>query len=212
MNYVYDILLNFQKKYYDFYEWNTVDEITHIRKILLFRISDSHFNTIKNNIVGFDKDFMEKIYNRTERFKKINVATFKYVFLISNGKESMALKLDKNGIVSYKSGLLLDENEEISDMSTDLKLYNMYYRVIKDDQDNSFQTREEKENRFSIMDNLNCLYENKEKDKLKYLYLECFSTEEKDINIIFSKLKTAVMTSDDIYIKISDFFNILNQK
>ena len=33
MNYIYDILLNFKNKLYDFYDWNINDDITHIRKI-----------------------------------------------------------------------------------------------------------------------------------------------------------------------------------
>ena len=43
MNYIYDILVNFKETLYDFYEWNKNDNITHIRKIPLFRINDIFF-------------------------------------------------------------------------------------------------------------------------------------------------------------------------
>ena len=105
MNYIYDILLNFQKEFYEFYEWNTSDEITHIRKIPLIRVSDKELNIFKEWSIRFEKDFIEKIYNKTERFKKVNVVLIPYVFLASNGKEAMALKLGKNGIVTHKSSL-----------------------------------------------------------------------------------------------------------
>ncbi len=32
MEYVYDIVLNFRDKYYDFYEWNKKDKIINIKK------------------------------------------------------------------------------------------------------------------------------------------------------------------------------------
>ena len=143
MNYIYDVLLNFQKDFYDFYEWNQDDEIIHIRKIPLFYINNKDYYTIKNSTVSFNKEFCSKIHNRTEKFKKINVTLLNYVFLISNGKETMALKLGKNGIVTHKSSLLLDENEEISEMAEDLKLYNLEYKVIKLN-DESINTRYEK--------------------------------------------------------------------
>ena len=51
MNYIYDILLNFNDIYYDFYEWNISDNIEHIRKIPLFKISIKDMITIKNNYI-----------------------------------------------------------------------------------------------------------------------------------------------------------------
>ena len=33
MNYIYDILINFNENLYDFYDWNLNDQIDHIRKI-----------------------------------------------------------------------------------------------------------------------------------------------------------------------------------
>ena len=32
MDYVYDIVLNFQKEYYEFYEWKSSDKIINIKK------------------------------------------------------------------------------------------------------------------------------------------------------------------------------------
>ena len=44
MNYIYDILLNFQNEYYDFFEWNTNDQITHIKKIPIIKVSNEGGN------------------------------------------------------------------------------------------------------------------------------------------------------------------------
>lgn len=211
MNYIYDILLNFQKEFYDFYEWNQDDEIIHIRKIPLFYINNDDFQIIKNSIVKFKKEFCDKIHNRTEKFKKINVALLNYVFLISNGKETVALKLNKNGTVTHKSSLLLDENEEISEMAEDLKLYHLEYEVIKSN-GISFNTRLEKENLITVSNNLCLLYNHKEDDKIRFLYLECFGKTEDDVNKAFSKLQKEIKSNNKMTLKIVDFFKLLNQK
>ncbi len=209
MNYIYDILLNFQKEFYDFYEWNSDDEIMHIRKIPLFYVSDDVYYTLKNSVVRFNKDFCDKIHNRTERFKKINVSLLSYVFLVSNGKETLGLKLGKNGVVTHKSSLLLDENEEISEMALDLKLYNLEYSVVRKNSI-SFHTRLERENILEISNKLRFLYNHKEDEKLKFLYLECFDEYEDDINKVFMKLEKEI--SNNNISKMIDFFNIIGQK
>ena len=40
MNYIYDIVLNFQDNYYNFFEWKNGDVIRNIPKISLYRVSD----------------------------------------------------------------------------------------------------------------------------------------------------------------------------
>ena len=35
MSYVYDILINLNKKFYDFYDWNNNDKILHVKKVLV---------------------------------------------------------------------------------------------------------------------------------------------------------------------------------
>ena len=38
MTYIYDILLNFNEEYYEFYDWNKEDTIVHIKKIPIYKI------------------------------------------------------------------------------------------------------------------------------------------------------------------------------
>ena len=42
MTYIYDILLNFKEELIEFYDWNKNDNIIHIRKIPLLKISNGH--------------------------------------------------------------------------------------------------------------------------------------------------------------------------
>ncbi len=211
MNYVYDIILNFQKHFYDFYDWNTDDEITHIRKIPLFHITNKDFKILKTSICKFGSEFYEKLYNRTEKFKKINVAFLNYVFLVSNGKEALAIKLNKDGVCTHKSSLLLDEEEEIADIAEDLKISDLNYKIIKK-MTPSFQTRTEKEILANITNKLSYLYNHKEDDKLKFLYLECFEKNEDDINKIFNTLTMEIKNNSKNVSKIIDFFKIISQK
>ena len=36
MDYIYDIVLNFQNDYYDFYEWKQSNKIINVKKIIIF--------------------------------------------------------------------------------------------------------------------------------------------------------------------------------
>lgn len=211
MNYIYDILLNFQKDFYEFYEWNNSDEIIHIRKIPFFHISSRDLKNIKNSTVKFDKDFCEKIYNKTEKFKKVKVAYLNYVCLLSDGKQVIALKLSKNGTVIYKSSLLLDEEEEIAEMAFDLKLYDIKYTIV-DTNPVCFLTRNEKDNIRLTSNKLKLLYNQKEDEKLRFLYLECFDEIEDDINKVFMRLQLEVENNNKNTSKIIDFFKIISQK
>ena len=52
MKYIYDIELNFNNKYYEFYEWEKKDNITHINKIPYYKIT----NRDKQLVDSYDSD------------------------------------------------------------------------------------------------------------------------------------------------------------
>ena len=43
MDYIYDIVLNFQSNYYEFYEWKTTDKIINVKKILVYLVSNQDY-------------------------------------------------------------------------------------------------------------------------------------------------------------------------
>ena len=61
MNYIYDIVLNFNKLYYDFYEWKESDNLLNFRKIPLFKIDDKDYNAYNYN--GVTIKYINKFYN-----------------------------------------------------------------------------------------------------------------------------------------------------
>ena len=95
MNYIYDLLLNFNEKIYDFYDWNKTDNIRHIKKIPIFKISSSKMKIIKNNKIYFDKTFLDKIYKKTEEFTIKKNRYINYACLFTDGLEVIGIKYDK---------------------------------------------------------------------------------------------------------------------
>ena len=68
MNYMYDVLLNFNDFPYDIFEWNKDDKINHIRKIPLFKLKTADLSNLINKNVRLDNDFLNKIYKKTELY------------------------------------------------------------------------------------------------------------------------------------------------
>ena len=71
MNYIYDIILNFQDNYYQFFEWRHKDKIKNIMKIPVYRVSNKDILILKNNKVKIDEVFLNKIRQDNKRDKKI---------------------------------------------------------------------------------------------------------------------------------------------
>lgn len=212
MNYVYDILLNFNKKLYEFYDWNKKDKIVHIRKIPSFKISNKDFKILKNNIVKMDNTFLQKINNKTQLFKKNDIFKIKYTFLISNGKNIIGIKLNKNGISMNKSTLCIDEEEDIIEIIKKQKETKLNYKIIKKDTIPAFKTRFEIENQKKIIEELQIIYNQNNYKKMNYIYLECFKKSEINIEKAFKKLKKEIDKENDNFYKIYNFFKIINQK
>ena len=76
MNYIYDILINLQRKLYDFYEWNVSDDITHVRKTPIFKIRTEQLLDLKDNKVILNSSFLKKISNLKKFFEKERLRCF----------------------------------------------------------------------------------------------------------------------------------------
>lgn len=212
MNYVYDVLINFNKELYDFFDWNTCDLISHIRKILLFRVCDKTFKDLKCKNVVVSQEFLTKISNRTEMFTNQNVKIINYACLFTNGLEVIALKFDKTGTIIQRSRLLIDEETEILDSVSEFEDYNLEYKILSEISVNYFKTRKERDIEKFIDKKLEEVnYDDTE--KLRYLYYECFNKREDDIDKIMLKINTELKNNWDIfYPKVYNFFKLISAK
>lgn len=207
MNYVYDVLLNFNKEMYEFYDWNLDDYISHIRKILVFRVDNKTMNDLVNNSIVVDSDFLIKISNRTEMFTKQNVKIINYAALFTNGSFVIGIKFDKNGEIIGRSKLLIDEELDILDSALDMNEYNLKYKVINTNKNEFFKTRKEVFIEKYISKKLDEVKDNKE--MLKYLYYECFNEKNTDFRKMLLKLNKSLINNwDSFYNKVYNFFKL----
>ncbi len=194
MNYIYDIVLNFQDYYYNFYEWKNKDKIKNIYKIPIYRVSNKDILIFKNNKVKIDKNFLNKIK--------------KNMCLISNTKITIGLLFNPSGDLIKRSSLLYDEEEEANNIAKSLKETKI---IFLENKKNKYQDklRIEIEKKETILNYLNKITD---PIVLKYLYYVYFKKEEenKEIKKILKKEleKSWSKNHNNLYQTI----NILNKK
>ena len=95
MNYMYDILLNFNPQLFEVFEWDINDTITHIRKIPLFKVSNITLHDFINNKIILSDSFLKTIYQKTEYYEKGKIKKLDCAFLITDGKLVIAVESGK---------------------------------------------------------------------------------------------------------------------
>ena len=174
MNYIYDIVLNFQDNYYDFFEWNREDKIKNILKIPLYRVTDEDIKILKNNKIKVDKKLIDKIKIDNKNYKKI-------ICLVSNGKLSLGLLFNEEGYLLKRSSLIFEEEEETNLVSEKLPITHIkYIKNVTIKPKNKLRIEKEKKSQI-----IKYLKETKDISKLKYVYYEYYKKEctQKDLII-----------------------------
>ena len=187
MTYIYDLMLNFNQELYEFYEWETQDKIYHIKKIYLIKIDSKAYNDILNNKVIFNDEFMLNIFNKCEYFDDKKTKLIPYCVLITDTYRVVAIMMDKNAQIIKYSSLLLDEEEDVLEVSDHLPKVKLDYKII-DKRINNNLTRKEKNLIKYIRKDLNNSFKNKDINKLKFLYYEFFNKENNNIVEIYNSL------------------------
>ncbi len=206
MNNIYDIVLNFNKNLYEFFEWSLSDDIIHIRKIPLIKVNSKNLLEIKNNKIKLCNSMLNKIKFKTELFTKLKTEQFAYSCLFCDGTSVLGIIFNKNGVSKLKSSMLLDEEMEVLDFSIRLEEKDIDYKIIKQENMNEFMTREEKEIDDYIRVEINKITN---VEKLKYIYYECFDEIEHDENEIIKKINNELQHNwMEISAKLYNFFKL----
>lgn len=171
MNYVYDVLLDLKPILYDFYEWNPIDEITHIRRIPIVKVSSSCLQELRNNKIKVDNDFICKYRHKAEVFQRKSVKFLECAVVFTDGLEAFAASFYKNEL-NLKSRLLLDEEEDVLEISKQVEKSIFPYEIVEPTKNNPFRTRKEEEREKYILKEINHVHN---KEKLEYIYFECFN-------------------------------------
>ena len=202
MNYIYDILVNFNSNPYDVFEWNKSDKITHIKKIPLIKLNSIDLNNFINKKVKLDNELKDKIYKKTEMYDK---KIIDYAFIGTDGKIAVAFKLEKNKLKF--SQLFSDEEMEVLDFSYNMKFSKIKYDIIGKNKINYLKTRNEEKMKLYIYKQLSNITN---LDKIKFIYLECFGkTSLNPLSDIYKKLENDFENS---YIKIYDVLKMITIK
>lgn len=204
MNYIYDILANFNNTYYDFYDWDDNDDIINIKKLPILKVNSNFLMNIKYHDVLVDSNLLENIYRKTEIFK-INKNKYSYVCSLCDSREAIIVRFDSKGNVVGRSSMLIDEENEVVDIAQYMDESNYSITVNKKVLYDNFKTRKELSINNVILKELKKM----NSDKLKYLYFDCFNENENNTKKIMNRIITEIKDNfDSIYIKIYDFLKL----
>lgn len=194
MKNIYDILVNFKKIPYEFYEWNKEDDVKHVKKMPSIKVSDSALYDIFYNEVKISKNFLDQIKDKTEIFFGRAIKKVKYACVIYNDDVALSILLNDNGEIIGKSKLLFDEEEDV--LKDDVPLKEIDYEVIKKSKKISGLTRREAKIVLLLSKYLDKIHESKKDDEIKYMYFECFNKVEEDNEKAYKNLKNEVLKAN----------------
>ena len=197
MNYIYDIVLNFNSNYYEFYEWNKNDNIINIRKIPTFKVDNQTYYDFKFNDITVKNDFLKLIEDETSIYLG---NTNKYMCIITNSKEAIGVMFNKNGLIIKKSSLIIDEENEVLELAYDIENTKIDYQVNRVCKKMRLISRSEGEKKKKIINNLNHLFKINNYELIRYIYYDAFLKEEKDVNKIYDELINVINKNETIYI------------
>lgn len=184
MNYYYDVLLNFQDNYYMFYEWDEQDIIEYAKKIPLFYIDTQMLSDMISKVIEVDTDFLKQIENKTKlRQNKV----LKYASIMSDGKNSVALEFNDQGIVINKSSLIVEDELNINEFIYSVNKNSINYKIIRDCKKNK-EIRQELKIKKILKLEINDMYKKGNYSKLKYIYLEWFDEILKNVDDMYNNM------------------------
>ena len=176
MDYIYDIVLNFQSNYYDFFEWKSTDKVINIKKISVYKVNSEDYLNLKYNDVILDKKILPKEIK---------------MFLVTNGGEVMGLLLDNDGRIIKRSSLLFDEADEILEEKENIKILPLKYKKNISKPHLSYSRLIIEKTKFleKYFSNIDI---NQDEYLLKYIYYDIYNKEENNINKVYKELKTLI--------------------
>lgn len=206
---VYDIVLNLldSKRVYESFEWSNKDNIEHIKKMPIFKVDSNTLDDFIYHTVSINKIFLEEIYQKSEVYAGDKTTVIDYGCLFTDDYKVIAIEFNKEGKALFKSFLLLDEEEEILDISNELERKIIPYKILKKHKKIDFLTREEEFRKNYLLRELKYAYRKEMYEKINYLYEEIYPKDTKDIK---EKYKILINDIENNYSKIhNELFKIL---
>ena len=202
MNYIYDIYANINKKYYDIYDWQKKDKIIHIKKIPIFKIKSSDLQKFIKDEIKLDETFVKSIKNKTEFFNNNLNSNF---CAFTDMRDEIITKISNNGNIIGKSSIHFTDKYNATNAFKKINLSNIDYKITKVIPLDS-ENRYEKIRRNFLMKNIDIL----SKEKLTYLYVECFEQIVENEKMIKNHLKKEIVKQNEkVCTTISNFLKLI---
>lgn len=212
MKKTYDILVNYRKMAYEFYDWNKTDDIKHVKVIPTFKVSNKCLLDFYNYSIKVDNCFLNIIKDKTEIF--VNGLTIKepYACILFSSYNALSFKFDKNGNIIGKSNLLFDEADDIITSFYSLEETKISYEIISKEKVNNFYTRYESKMVHDLENYLKQIQKNNNDYELKYIFFECFNKEITNIDEAYQKLFNSINKLDfKVIEKLRDLMKVLKK-
>ena len=208
-----DIILNFlDGRLYEFFEWNSDDSFEHIKSIPLFKVESSVLEDFILNKIKCSTNFLKEINNKTEVFVSGTIKRIEYATIFTDGNRAIAFEFSDKGEKLTMSSLLLDEEEEILDLVTDMDIISIEYKILEREKEKLY-TRKEQFIRNYIIQDLKAAYVNKDYNKIKYLYEEIYNSSNKGVDYKYKRLLRDINTGfNKKYIRLFNILKLVNNK
>ena len=210
MTYIYDILLNFNEDFYEFYEWEKGDNIYHVKKIPIFKVETAFMENLLANKIEISNDFLNLITNKTEVFEGKRIKSLKHCCLFTDSYKVVGVNIVDNNI--KLSDLLLDEALDAIEISKRCQAITFSYNILEEKNISYFETRNELKIKNNLLSEINNIYQNKDYEKLKYLYFEYFNINIDDVDLIYKDLIKSLDKINNRHIKLYELLKLCNKR
>jgi len=209
MTFIYDILVNLNEEVIDFYDWNSNDEFTHIRKVPLFRANESVITDMLYRRVKLSEDFLNLIKDKTQMFSGRNIDNIPYAAIFCDTYKAIMVVFDSKGYVKERSKFLINEEFEVIDLTCSIKSSIINYNVINKNYKMVNMIRGDRSIVDNILRELDLIKDDKE--KIEYLYYEWFDKKDSD-NMYNDLVKDIKSVFTDKHKEFLDVINLLAVK
>lgn len=158
MNYIYNIKVNLKDNLINFYEWESNDKITTLKKVKIFVINNYDYNNILKMNIKIRKEFLK------------NIELDNLTCLFTNAVDIVCIKFNIDGTISKISKLDLEEEREVLDEINYKVKTKILYSKINKDNNYKLTTRREESIKNKLLDFLISSKDNTE--LIDYLYYE----------------------------------------
>ena len=204
MNYYYDIMVNLEDNNYMFYEWDELDNIEIIKKIPLFQVSSKVLKDIINNEIKVSKEFLDMIHNKT----KVKKGYLEYVSLFASKNGVIVLEFASDGVSIARSFLQVEDECNVLEVLYTIPILKFDYKIEKRI-DKSKDLRIEKKIKNFINLEINTLYNNKDLEKIVFLYSEWFGKTKNNVAEMISDMQNKLKSGiTDVEVKIYDLIKL----